>query len=136
MFDKVLVGIDGRQGGRDAIALARSLASPGAELTFAHVFSAPTAAGRAGALALMVEQETAERLLGREARQAALLVDTAVVFDMSVGRGLHRLAEQRTSDLLVLGSCHRGLLGRVVLGDDTSHALNGAPCAVAIAPRG
>jgi nucleotide-binding universal stress UspA family protein len=28
------------------------------------------------------------------------------------------------------------MLGRVLLGDDTSSSLNGAPCAVAIAPRG
>jgi nucleotide-binding universal stress UspA family protein len=53
-----------------------------------------------------------------------------------VGRGLHELAEREGADLLVVGSTRRGLLGRAMLGDDTSHALNGAPCAVAIAPVG
>jgi hypothetical protein len=95
MFDTVLIGVDGREGGRDAIALARRLAPPGAEVTFAHVYGMPTAAGRAGALALSIEQETAEQLLSREAREARLLVDTAAVYETSVGRGLHRLAEQR-----------------------------------------
>jgi nucleotide-binding universal stress UspA family protein len=32
-----------------------------------------------------------------------------------------------------VGSSRRGLLGRVLLGDDTQAALNGAPCAIAIA---
>jgi nucleotide-binding universal stress UspA family protein len=54
----------------------------------------------------------------------------------SVGRGLHELADAERADLLVVGSCRRGLLGRVMIGDDTSAALNGAPCAVAIAPYG
>jgi nucleotide-binding universal stress UspA family protein len=36
----------------------------------------------------------------------------------------------------VIGSSRRGLLGRVLVGDDTRAALNGAPCAVTIAPAG
>ena len=38
------------------------------------------------------------------------------------------------ADLLAVGSSRRGLLGRVLLGGDTQAALNGAPCAIAIAP--
>jgi len=38
------------------------------------------------------------------------------------------------ADLLVVGSSRRGLVGRVLLGDDTQEALNGAPRAIAIAP--
>jgi nucleotide-binding universal stress UspA family protein len=53
-----------------------------------------------------------------------------------VGRGLHELREVIEADLLVVGSSRRGLLGRVLIGDDTRAALNGAPCAVAIAPTG
>ena len=37
----------------------------------------------------------------------------------SVGRGLHELCEMIAADLLVVGSSRRGLLGRVLLGDDT-----------------
>ena len=37
MFDNVLVGVDGRQGGRDAIALARRLCAPEARIALAHV---------------------------------------------------------------------------------------------------
>src|ERR1035437_5586511 len=56
--------------------------------------------------------------------------------DRSVGRGLHCLAELERVDLLVVGSCRRGPLGRVLCGSDMLAALSGAPCAVAIAPMG
>jgi nucleotide-binding universal stress UspA family protein len=46
------------------------------------------------------------------------------------------MAEMIEADLLVVGSSRRGLLGRVALADDTRAALNGAPCAVAVAPAG
>ena len=36
----------------------------------------------------------------------------------------------------MVGSSRRGLVGRVLIGDDTHAALNGAPCAIAIAPAG
>jgi nucleotide-binding universal stress UspA family protein len=49
---------------------------------------------------------------------------------------LHALAEEHAADLLVVGSTSRGLAGRVLVGDDTRASLNGAPCAVAVAPLG
>jgi len=51
-------------------------------------------------------------------------------------RGLHELCETIGADLLVVGSSRPGLLGRVLLGDDTCAALNGSPCAIAVAPAG
>ena len=39
MFKNVLVGVDGRAGGRDAIALASRLRDPDGELTLAHVYA-------------------------------------------------------------------------------------------------
>jgi len=44
--------------------------------------------------------------------------------------------KEQNADLIVVGSCSHGAFGRVMLGDDTRAALNGAPCAVAIAPLG
>ena len=46
------------------------------------------------------------------------------------------MADRYHADLLVVGSCRHALLGRALVGDDTRAALNGAPCAVAVAPRG
>ena len=136
MFNNVLVGVDGRMGGRDAIALAKLLAAPEASPAFTHVYGGATAGGRVAALAEPLDLERSRQLLAHAVREAGVSAETVSVCDSSVGRGLHRLAEQRHSDLLVVGSCHRGMLGRVFLGDDTRRALNGAPCAVAIAPSG
>jgi hypothetical protein len=53
-----------------------------------------------------------------------------------VGRGLDELCQAIGADLLVVDSSRRGLLGRVLIGDDTRAALNGARCAIAIASAG
>lgn len=135
MFDKVIVGVDGREGGRDAIELARRLATPSAAVTFAHIYGVPATAGRAGALALPLELEAAERLLRQETGRAKLPAETTAIYESSVARGLHDVCQECNADLLVVGSCHRGTLGRTLLGDDTSGALGGASCAFAIAPR-
>jgi nucleotide-binding universal stress UspA family protein len=51
-------------------------------------------------------------------------------------RSLHEIAEETNADLIVVGSTHRGRIGRVVAGSVGVALLHGAPCAVAIAPRG
>jgi nucleotide-binding universal stress UspA family protein len=136
MLDNVVVGVDGHSGGRDAVALAKQLAAGDASITLAHVCGGTTMGGRAAPLALPLELEASEQLLAKVAADAGVDAGTEVVYESAVGRGLHGLAERSGADLLVVGSCHRGILGRTLLGDDTSRALNGAPCAVAIAPRG
>ena len=134
MFTNVLIGVDGKQGGRDAIALARQLAGPEATFTLAHVcFPFP---GRGATEAVPVERAQAQQLLERERRDAQVDAQLVVGDPWPVGSGLHRLAEQLRADLLVVGSTRRALIGRVLLGDDCWAALDGAPCAVGIAPRG
>ena len=53
-----------------------------------------------------------------------------------VGRGLHEAAVEGGADLIVIGSSTRGLIGRILAGDDVTATLRSAPCSVAIAPRG
>jgi nucleotide-binding universal stress UspA family protein len=134
MFTNVLVGVDGRQGGRDAIALAKQLTAPDGRLVFGHI--CPVLSGRGEALAIPIERQEAQELLTRERDATASQAELVTAVDPSVGPGLHCMAEQVAADLLVVGSSHRGLLGRVFVGDQTLHALNGAPCAIAVAPRG
>jgi nucleotide-binding universal stress UspA family protein len=52
------------------------------------------------------------------------------------GRGLQGLAEKGEADLIVLGSTHRAAIGSVAPGSVAEHLLEGAPCRIAIAPRG
>jgi nucleotide-binding universal stress UspA family protein len=136
MFDNVIVGVDGRQGGRDAIALAKHLTTPGAHVTCVHVYGGNVLSRSGAALVPAGGREKSEQLLAKERADASIDTEIVACAAPSVGRGLHEFAERRESDLLVVGSCHRGMLGRVLLGDDTSAAINGAPCAVAIAPAG
>ncbi len=75
-------------------------------------------------------------MLERERQAAGRSAALTGMTSLSVGRGLHQLAEDCAADLLVVGSCSRGLAGRVLVGDDTRGSLNGASCAVAIAPHG
>src|SRR5262245_37198656 len=137
MFENVLVGVDGRPNGRDAIALASRLTDPGGKLILAHVhvvLPGPLHLSNPGARG--AESEDALALLERERDAAEVSAELISLRSSSAGRGLHQCAEEQDADLLVVGSCSRGLFGRVMLGDDTRASLNGAPCAVAIASRG
>jgi nucleotide-binding universal stress UspA family protein len=134
MFTNVVVGIDGAEGGRDATALARSLAASDARFTLAYVY--PWLLGRSSGLTMDDERSRAWELLETERELAGLEADLVALADGSVGRGLHLVAERRGADLVVVGSSRRALLGRALLGDDARAALNGAPCAIAVAPRG
>ena len=51
-------------------------------------------------------------------------------------RSLHRLAEEGSADLIVVGSHHPRRMGRLWSGDRTRATLRDAPCPVAVAPRG
>jgi len=126
MFKSVLVGVDGRPTGRDAIALASQLMDPDGKMTLAYVRSGEVAE----------DLEDSNELLDRERIEAGVKAELLSVVSASPGRGLHQQAEKQGADLLVVGSCRHGALGRAMLGDDTRAALNGAPCAVAIASVG
>ncbi len=134
MFDNVLIGVDGRQGGRDAIALAKQLAAPGADLALAHVYDWPV--WRNNAFASLIELDQASKILIAERRSAEIEAALVTASCAPPSRGLHELAVERAADLLVIGSSRHALLGRALMGDDAKGALNGAPCAIAIAPRG
>ena len=137
MFKNVLVGVDGRPNGRDAIALASRLTDPDGKLTLAHVHSGDLRASHAISPDLVrAEREYSKKLLEDERAAASVERGATQHRVRSPGRGLHQQAEDQNADLLVVGSCSHGAFGRAMLGDDTRAALNGAPCAVAIASRG
>jgi len=54
----------------------------------------------------------------------------------SAAAALQELAELEHPRALVLGSCHRGAIGRVLIGGVAESLLHGASCPVVIAPRG
>lgn len=134
MFKNVLVGVDGRSGGRDAVALGRRLVGAQGRLSLVHVHLETTGivVHDFGASA----RDDAQRLLEDEREAAGAAVELVGLAAPSVGAGLHRVAEQNGADLLIVGTSRHGFVGRVLLADDTRASLDAAPCAVAIPPLG
>ncbi len=134
---KIMVGFDGSDGGRDALALARVVAVPAkAEVLVVAVipygplpvdFEALGAGAAAEAEPLF--EEARERLAG-------LAVETRVFGGGSPAGVMTDLAEAQEIDLIVVGSPHRGPVGRALVGSVAESLLHGAPCAALVAPRG
>jgi len=126
MFTRIVVGVDCREGGRDALALAALLQSVGGgELVAVHA-CAPAPLLHEDVLT-RVETELAH--VGATARPL-------IVTDRSPAHALRTFAERDGAELIVIGSTHRAGAERVLAGDEASATLHFAPCSVAIAPRG
>jgi nucleotide-binding universal stress UspA family protein len=138
MFKTIIVGVDGHEGGRDALALADRLAqSFGGEIVAVHAYPYDYFVGRGADREFEAAmRQGAMETLETELSHAGVAAHPVVVSDDSPGRALHRTAELEDGDLIVVGSAHRGRIGRVLAGDHATGALHGAPCAVLVAPRG
>lgn len=134
---RMLVGIDEREGGEDALELARLLASgASADILLVNVlYTGPLPME----YALIPEGEAHEAdSLFERAREklAGIAVETRAYGGGSPAGILTTLAEAGDFDAIVVGSPHRGAIGRVMIGSVAMSLLNGAPADVAIAPKG
>jgi nucleotide-binding universal stress UspA family protein len=132
---RIAVGFDGSEAGRDASYLATMVArATGAEVTLITVLPDPAAEIPSMNRADM--QESAAMTL-RELRDfmpagARTLLET----DWSVPEALGRVTSREEQDLLVVGSSPRGRPGRVRISRRTRQLLGEAACPVAVAPWG
>src|SRR5947209_14486243 len=133
MFQRIVVGVDEREGGRDALTLGARLIAPEGSLILCRVQVGDPLWQTTSATE---DQERARQQLLAAAESADVPAQICVIESPTPGRGLHELAEEEDADLLVVGSTRRSLLGRVLVGDHTNAALNGAVCAVAVASAG
>ena len=139
-MSKIIVGADGSDGSRDALPLASRLAGiTGATLVLANVF--PYDVTPSGTLNREFEEylrrdADATLELLRETLDADTPVETRKVPNPSAAHGLHALAEREEAGLIVVGSTHTGRAGRVLPGSTGERLLHGAPCPVAVAPKG
>jgi nucleotide-binding universal stress UspA family protein len=138
MFHRVLVGFDGSEQARDALALGGTLLGGDGELFACCVHRLDTLSARVDPVEPRLDRAAAERCVEQAGRllEGRLAVRPVVVAGASTSIALHGAAEDQRADLLVLGSSHRGIVGRVLVGSVTTQALRGAPCAVAVAPVG
>ena len=134
---RLLVGLDERDGGRDALELARVLGN--GERVSALLVTVLYAGAIPIDYAIPPEEVPGEvGTLFDEARQklSGIEVETQAYEGGSPAGILTRIAENEDFDAIVIGSPHRGALGQVMIGSVANSLLNGAPADVAVAPRG
>lgn len=133
---RLLVGVDDRDGGRDAIELARVLgAGAGSAVVVSIVQSGPLPL-EYGELTESQALEAAPLLVEARSKLAGVAVEPRGFAGGSPPGILTTIAEGERFDAIVVGSPHRGAFGRVMIGSVATSLLNGAPTAVAVAPRG
>lgn len=134
---RLLVGFDGSEQGRDALELARVLGSR-EDSRALLVVVLPYEPLPMTYTELERDQEAEAAPLLDEAREglAGLEVEPRVFAFGSPAGILSDLSEREEVDAVVVGSSHRGTLGRALLGSVGRGLLSGAACPVAVAPRG
>ena len=134
-----VVGHDGTERGDDAVALARRLSALyDAELLAVHVIGMPPTRDRFTGPVLDRLEDAAGVVLARARRG---LEDTPgpaprAVHASSPAAGLQAVCDAEGAGLVTVGPGHRGPIGRVLAGTTAERLLSGAPCPVALAPRG
>lgn len=135
---KIVVGANGTEPSRDALALARVLGeSLDARVLAAYVFPREPHAVMLARQYQRGMREQIEGVLKPALEQLdGVASEACPVSSSSAARGLYDLAEEEKPDLLVLGATHRGPVGRILIGSVGERLLHGSPSPVAVAPRG
>ncbi len=132
----IVVGFDGTEEGFDALRLAERLrVATGKKLIVAVVDENAPPTGDVGGYWEFQQNYYAE--MGRKAVEHLGHRDFSrrTACD-SAPAALQQIAQTEKADIIVLGSTHRGPIGRVLTGSVADRLLSGSPCAVAIAPKG
>lgn len=135
---RALVGFDGSEGAHDAVELARWLLAgeEAGEALLVNVLPHPGALPVAYYLLGYEESPWASGFFGPSAEE---LAPNSVSWSSYVGGSpahiLTGIAEDRDFDLIVVGSPHRGAVGRALLGSVAQGVLHGSPLPVVVAPR-
>jgi nucleotide-binding universal stress UspA family protein len=131
MFHTIVIGFDASSQAQDALALGAALARPETEVVVCCVH--PPEVPGAERLAAQAEERLAEARTRLGERPNTRFQTRGA---RSAGAGLHDEVHRYDADLLVVGSSHRGAIGRVIPGSVTRQVLHDSPCAVAVAPAG
>jgi nucleotide-binding universal stress UspA family protein len=133
-----MVAFDGSERGLDALLLGESLTVSEGELLLCCVHHYQALSARIDPTEPSIDRETAEEYVGNAMQflKRGLTVTPILVSGANAARTLQKTAIAEHADLIMLGSSHRGVLGRVLIGSVTQETLHGAPCPVAVAPVG
>jgi nucleotide-binding universal stress UspA family protein len=131
----ILIAVDAGVRTLDAVRLGELLARvSGLPAALATAFPHVPLGGQAES---DLREETRKTLLELGATMVGVTVaDARVVEGLSPARVLHALSEEEHAAIVVIGSTHRGAIGRVVPGTVAERLLSGAASPVAVAPVG
>lgn len=134
---RLLIAIDKRQGGLDALELARVLGSgeDSSALVVTVLYTGPYP--MEFALLPAEEAEEAEPLFDRaRAKLEGFELEMRAFGGGSPAGIIDNILKRESFDAVVVGSPHRGPVGRVLIGSVAASLLSGSPTAVAVAPVG
>jgi nucleotide-binding universal stress UspA family protein len=136
---QIVVGYDGSQNARDALALAKMVAqATGEELVVTFVMRDAMASVAGWEDYKRGAHAAAEHEFNRAAEW--LGDDVSLKFDAvparSTAKGLLEAAMRHNAELIVVGSSHHGKTGQAVAGSVAERLLHGSHCPVAVAPVG
>jgi nucleotide-binding universal stress UspA family protein len=133
----IVIAVDATERTLDALALGRLLSdATGAPAVLLSVFTYSPLEDPAAEEPRRVRNEARDILLELGEAAGVTAAEVQVVASNQVARELHRVTEQDTTGLMVLGSTSRGPLGRLLPGSMGERLLAGAAAPLAIATRG
>jgi nucleotide-binding universal stress UspA family protein len=138
-MSEILVGFDDTAAADDALAFATRVArgtGSSLRIVVAHP-SHDVSRAASDEASRDYEQRDAGAALGAAAESVeGVDVATEAIADVSPPHALQTAAVRRGAALVVVGSTHRGAIGRMLPGSTGERLLHSSPCAVAIAPQG
>ena len=138
MDQEIIIGYDPEHRGDDVLRLGRVFADVlGAHPIVVTAKPWPNQLEDTQTQQRRVEDSLEEEFGAVHNELADFGVETKAVVSAYAGLTLNDLAEEHgEARLIVIGSSHHGPLGRTLIGDVGESLMQGAPCAVAVAPRG
>jgi nucleotide-binding universal stress UspA family protein len=132
----IVIAVDATERTLDALALGKLLSNAtGAPVVLLSIFSYDPLGDPAGEAPSRLRDEARDILLELGEAAGVKAAEIQVVASNRVARELHRVTEQDTTGVMVLGSTSRGPVGRLLPGAMAERLLAGAAAPLAIAPR-
>ncbi len=133
----LLIGLDPEHHAEDVLRLGLLLTSiVAAPPLVVSVAEWPRLAAWTSEMQRSLDESLAEPFARARERLEEPVAETRALHGDSVAGALERLAESEQAAAIVIGSSHRGPIGRLLAGSVGASLMQAAPCAVAVAPAG
>lgn len=136
--ERILLGVDGSEGSARAVAWVVELAAPlAAQVVAVHVYEPLAHLGEAETLDFEAMEAAAERRMREEwlapFTAAGVDVEASILHGMPA-EVLLDVAEEKGTDLVVVGARGLGRIRGLALGSTSSKLIQSAPCPVVVIP--